>query len=145
LKEIRTRDFATRRKVDIDGVIYTVRRLGAGEELRASQMSREADKMADNLRKKGEISKKAMSRLEELTKESLELYIGIFDDGTKDGKHSRKLIEELSVIERVILYNKVFEVERDIEAVADNTVEDEEDTNGDEETTSDTPKPTTKA
>lgn len=111
---ISTNDLESRKKVQIidAGVnggkphVYTLRKLGAGEEMDLSQIARELLKLLAKVETE-EWTEKDAEIFDELKKRQLELYIKTFDDG-KDGKMSKQLVESLSDTDRNTIYNQVF-------------------------------------
>lgn len=110
--EINTSELKGRVKVKIDGHEYTVRKLGAGEELALSQLLREADVLA----KKEEKSQKdkSLSITEDEQKRGIEMMeqyfdtmVGLFDDGGDQSK-SRQLLDGLSTDEQKEVYEMIF-------------------------------------
>jgi hypothetical protein len=121
--EINTRDLSTRRKALIDGHEYVVRRLGAGDELAVSQMSRRAQELLKIAKesKDGNLTPELQKELDDLSERSLKIYASTYDDGG-DGSRSLALVKSLSIAERVIMHNTIF-VEPTLNDVIDNEVD----------------------
>lgn len=115
---ISSNDLGTRKRVKIDGHLFTVRKLGAGEELDLSQIARQTVKLLEKLTETEEWSDKDSNEFEDLKRRSLNIYAKTFDDGG-DGSKSMALVERLSDEERNEIYRQVFpraKVEEDGEA-----------------------------
>lgn len=104
---ISSNDLGTRKKVQIDGVDFTVRKLGAGEELDLSQIARQTFKLLDKLTDSKDWSDEDAALFDDLKKRSLAIYAKTFDDGG-DGSKSTELVERLSDEERNAIYRQVF-------------------------------------
>jgi len=104
---ISSNDLGTRKKVKIDEVDFTVRKLGAGEELDLSQIARQTLKLLERLSSSNEWTEDDAKEYDDLKQRSLDIYAKTFDDGG-DGKISRELIQRLSDEERNEIYRQVF-------------------------------------
>lgn len=116
--EIATKKLTTRKKVLIDGHEYTVRKLGAGDELAISQILRQLEKLQEKARK-GALTSKDEDLFTELQEKSLKIYADTFDDGG-DGSKSLELISGLSYDERTEVYDLIFNADKLKQAEADN-------------------------
>ena len=124
---ISTSKYITTVKAKIDGRIYIVRKIGAGEQL---DLSREATKLQEfqvesaNLRAKYEVAKtkeekqkleaefaKYANTIGEIADRIEAVYVGLFDDG-EDGRYSKKLVHTLGI-------NNIREVYEEIMGVLD--------------------------
>ena len=105
--EISTSKMSTRKKVLIDGQEFTIRKLGAGEELDLSQISRELFTLLDELDPKKGFTEESAKKYDELKKKSLDIYIATFDDGGDQSK-SKELIYRLNDDERNEIYSQAF-------------------------------------
>lgn len=103
--EISTSALKTRKKVQIDGHGYTVRRLGAGEQLTLNQMLREAKKLEAGLKDSPDDALEA--KAEELSQKMIDVFAGLFDDGG-DGSKSKALIASLNEFEIQELFIQIF-------------------------------------
>lgn len=103
--EINTGQLRNRKKVLIDGHEYTVRKLGAGEELQIGQMAREME----HIQKKGKkITEKDTDRGIEVANKIFAIMVSTFDDGI-GGEKSTALVSGLSQEELKELYAAIFE------------------------------------
>jgi hypothetical protein len=108
--QIKTNQLKARKKVLIDDHEYTVRRLGAGEELALSQAYREMKK----LEKKAKAEKSTDAdddKALELANKVFNVLAGTFDDGG-DGRKSRELVSSLSNDELKEVYDTIFKEEQ---------------------------------
>lgn len=117
------------KRAKIGDTVFTVRKLGAGEELELSANMRRAGVLIDSfnkMRKKMlEQSEEEKANTKELTKlakkmdkftEELheiqlfqyESYLKIFDDGTKDQAKTKELLSSLSIDERDELLKQIW-------------------------------------
>lgn len=104
--EISTSSLTTRKKQKIDGHEYTVRKLGAGEELLLSEISRKILAMLTDL-SNDDWNEKSSKEYNKLKQQTLDIYTATFDDGGDQSK-SRALIERLSDDERNEIYGIIF-------------------------------------
>lgn len=104
---ISSNDLGTRKRVKIDGIDFTVRKLGAGEELDLSQIARQTLKLLERLSDNKEWKDSDSLEFDGLKKKSLEIYAKTFDDGG-DGSKSDELVKRLSDEERNNIYRQVF-------------------------------------
>lgn len=125
--EINTNKLATRKFVKIDGHDYTVRKLGAGDELAISQIIRTLNRLQDKA-KDGTFTAKDEAKFTELQERSLKIYAATFDDGG-DGSKSLELISRLSYDERTEVYDLIFNADKLKEA------EEQKETDGESATT----------
>ncbi len=111
-------------RAKIDGRIYTVRKIGAGEGLDLSALLGELQKQSVeilNLRGKIDTAESDEKRKEytdellegmkpfaELQERIEEIYIGLFDDG-EDGKYSKALVRSLGIDNTNAVYNEIME------------------------------------
>lgn len=111
-------------RAKIDGRIYTVRKIGAGEGLDLSALLGELQKQSVeilNLRGKIDTAEsdekrkeytdellKSMKPFAELQERIEEIYIGLFDDG-EDGKYSKALVRSLGIDNTNAVYNEIME------------------------------------
>lgn len=110
---INTSDIDDSRKVYIKdkdfGGDYTVRPLGAGEELRLSQIARRIGKLhVKNIT--GEITPDEIEEVNKLAETTLSITYKLYDDGG-DGSKSRGLINKLSSNGLLQMHNKIFNPE----------------------------------
>jgi len=103
--EINTGQLRNRKKVLIDSHEYTVRKLGAGEELQISQMAREMEKLTKKDATK--LTDKEADRGVELANAIFAIMVSTFDDGL-DGTMSKELIGSLTQGELQELYAQIF-------------------------------------
>lgn len=104
--EITTSNLKTRKKVEIDGHPYTVRKLGAGEQLALNQMLRKAKALEQKLND-GDSSEQDELAAEKLSEKMVTILAGLFDDGGDGGK-SRALVSSLGDIEIAELFAQIF-------------------------------------
>lgn len=111
-------------RAKIDGRIYIVRKIGAGEGLDLSALLGELQKQSVeilNLRGKIDTAESDEKRKEytnellegmkpfaELQEKIEEIYIGLFDDG-EDGKYSKALVRSLGIDNTNAVYNEIME------------------------------------
>lgn len=107
--QINTNELSQRKKVEIDGHIYIVRRMGAGDQLSVSQYLRELDILAEK-EKRTKLTEKENKRVSEIENASLEITAHCFDD-QEDGSKSLALVKNLSQDEIAELFNQIFEEE----------------------------------
>lgn len=107
--QINTDSLKNRKKVEIDGHPYTVRRYGAGEQLRLNQLVRQANKLKVK-EQAGTTTEADEVEAEMLAKQMIDIFAGLFDDGG-DGKKARKLVESLSQSEVQELFAQIFKDE----------------------------------
>lgn len=107
MQKISTNALTTRKKVEIDGHPYTVRKFGAGEQLRLNQLLREADNFSKKLEKTEAESPELEQQVIELGEQIMNMFVVLFDDGG-DGSKSRALIESLSQDEAQELFRQIF-------------------------------------
>ncbi len=119
---ISTSKYITTVKAKIDDRIYTVRKIGAGEQL---DLSREIGKISEyqvealNLRGKYETAKtdeektKLFAEMAKITEaigginERIEsIYCGLFDDG-EDGSHTKRLVRSLGIENTQKVYDEI--------------------------------------
>lgn len=109
-------------KAKIDDHVYTVRKIGAGEQLDLSNLASEAQRVhvdVLNLRGKYETTEdkdekdkllseimEAMKPLSEIEHRIEEIYCGLFDDGD-DGKYSKALVKKLGIDNIQAVYAEV--------------------------------------
>lgn len=121
--EISTSGLAREVKVKIDGHVFTVRKMGAGDQLdiqrKAAQLARAMQELSE-LQEKAKVdssdSNKLFSELDkildEVTRLSAEIgerYIKLFNDGTKNQTHARKLLEKYDIEGLRILNDRAFQ------------------------------------
>lgn len=107
--QINTKQLKSRKQVEIDGHPYTVRRIGAGEELTLSQGMRLLEKLAKK-EKDSELSESEYAEIDQMTVDTIELMAGCFDDGG-DGSKSRQLVRSLSEAELTLMMQQIFKDE----------------------------------
>lgn len=105
--QINTNSLNSRKKVEIDGHPYTVRRYGAGEQLTLNKMQRESNKLAPRL-SQADVTEAEIEKAEKLSVKLIDIFAGLFDDGG-DGSKSRKLVESLSPDEVSELFMQIFD------------------------------------
>lgn len=103
--EINTGQLRNRKKVLIDGHEYTVRKLGAGEELQIGQMAREMERIQ---KKKDKITEKDTDRGVDIANKIFDIMVSTFDDGV-GGEKSKALVSGLSQEELKELYAAIFD------------------------------------
>lgn len=108
--EIQTAKLSSRKRVLIDGTEFTVRKLGAGDELALSQIIRRTQELLKKAEKNNDLTDKEQADLLDMHKQSLAIYASTFDDGG-DGSKSMQLVEKLSYEERTLLYKQIWNVE----------------------------------
>ena len=114
---ISTNDLGTRKVVNIDGHDYTVRKLGAGEDLDVAQITRESITLLEKATSENWGEEEA-KQLETLKAKALDIYTRTFDDGG-DGSKSRELMSRLSDEERNKLYAMIFPPAYDMDIIKD--------------------------
>lgn len=107
--QITTSNLKTRKKVEIDGQPYTVRKLGAGEQLTLSQYMREIKKL-DKKEKAGTLTDAEEAEALKMTEDTMNIMAACFDDGG-DGSKSKQLVKSLSVDELQAVLDEIFKNE----------------------------------
>lgn len=107
MKQINTASLGERPKLEIDGHLYTVRKMGAGESLASSQMQRRLEVLAKKEEAKT-ITEEEKDEVLSLGSAFIDMMASFYDDG-EDGSRSKKLISGLSQDEITALYEKVWE------------------------------------
>lgn len=121
---ISTSKFITTVKANIDGHVYTVRKMGAGTQLDLSRELTELQKSrTDILNLKAKIEKaeseektvelmaqnsKIMENFDNAIKRIEGIFVDLFDDG-EDGKKSQKLVHTLGIDNIQTVYNEIFD------------------------------------
>lgn len=109
-------------KAKIDGHVYTVRKLGAGEALDMSMLASEAQKgeiTILNLRgkyEKAQTEEEKMALVQEISEAMMplarmnerikEIYYNLFDDG-EDGSRTKKLVDSLGMENMRKVYDEI--------------------------------------
>lgn len=101
--QISTSNLKDRKKVEIDGHPYTVRRLGAGEQLTLNQLLRQSKKL-EELSKTSDIDQ---TKFDSISSKIMELFTGLFDDGGDQSK-SKSLVASLNESEVQELFSQIF-------------------------------------
>lgn len=109
--QINTNNLNTRKKVEIDGHLYTVRRYGAGEQLELNRLLRQAEKLSKKL-ESGKGTAEEEVKAETLSSRMIDLFAGLFDDGG-DGTKARQLVSSLSQTEIKLMFEQIFEEKDD--------------------------------
>lgn len=122
--EISTNNLSSRKKIKIDGHVYTVRKLGAGEEMDINSIIRELNKISKRNKGKKDLSPADEAEFNRLQERSLAIYAGTFDDGG-DGSKALALIKGLSYEDRGELHKQIFAL--DVKKTEDNPPEDNPD------------------
>lgn len=104
--EITTSQLKARKKVEIDGHPYVVRKLGAGEQLALNQLLRKAKALGQKL-SDGENAEQDEIEAENLSEKMVSILVGLFDDGG-DGSKSRALVSSLNETEMAELFAQIF-------------------------------------
>lgn len=104
--EISTNQLKARKKVEIDGHPYIVRKLGAGEQLAINQLLRKAKALGQKL-EDGQPSDQDELEAENLSEKMVSILVGLFDDGG-DGSKSRTLVSSLNETEIAELFLQIF-------------------------------------
>lgn len=91
---INTSENKSRRQVEIDGVVFTVRKTGAGEELVLMQKMRELQALEKQYKGK-EIPDSVQDKFFLLSQELLRIMGACYDDG-EDGSKTQELINKSS-------------------------------------------------
>lgn len=104
--EIRTSALKSRKKVPIDGHVYIVRTLGAGEQLEINQLIREAKKLEEQVKGK-EATPAQEKQGEVIAQKLLDSFTALFDDQGDQSK-SRALVNSLTEVELIQLLKQIF-------------------------------------
>lgn len=107
--ELKTNQLKTRKQVLIDGVHYTVRRLGNIEQLDLSQYMRRLQQLA-NKEKDAKLNEKEAGEAVDISDKLSQMFISLFDDGGDQTK-SRALVASLSDTELEMLIDQIFQDE----------------------------------
>lgn len=106
--QINTSTLKSRKKVEIDGHGYSVRRLGAGEQLTLSQQMRELKSLRSSE------SDEDAQKVEQISRDVLNLMANCFDDGVS-GKKSKQLVHSLAPEELEEILDTIFTEAEDAE------------------------------
>ena len=105
--EISTAKSRQIKRVNIDGHVYSVRKLGAGEQLTMSQYMRKITKF-DSRIKAGEILTDAEEeQAEKYSSDLLNILASCFDDGG-DGSKAKELVNSLTADELASIVEEIF-------------------------------------
>lgn len=107
-----TNTLKSRRKAIIDGHEYTVRRLGNIEQLEISRLQAEIQAIFAKYPtdvKDEDVKPEDLLTVNEKAERMSKLILNLFDDGTEDQEHSRKLVESLTDGDIFDILSKVFE------------------------------------
>lgn len=107
--EISTNTLKARKRVEIDGQPYTVRKLGAGEQLAINQLLREAKKLEATITDDS-VTDEQEAEIEQISQKIMSTFAGLFDDGG-DGSKSRALISSLNEDEIQEMFVQIFKDE----------------------------------
>lgn len=101
------------REVEIDGINFTVRKPGAGEQLDSLENAREMNKLKDraNLAKTEAEQVELADEMSAILAKIEGSYVDLFDDGTKTQKKSKKLIRKIGIENIGELLNDIFREE----------------------------------
>lgn len=105
--QITTNELKNRKKVEIDGQTYIVRRLGAGDQLTVSQYMRELKRLAKKEEAGGSLSEQEDKRLAEIEASYLQILANCFDD-LSDGEKSKTLVRSLTPDELAEVMDQIF-------------------------------------
>lgn len=99
----------------IDGVEYTVRNVGAGDQLTFISSQRKIKKLkaAFDATNDDEERAELAGKLADLTLDFESMLVGLFDDGTKDRKHAQKLVRKIGVDGTARLIGDIFNPKED--------------------------------
>lgn len=94
--EISTNNLKTRKKVTIDGHLFTVRKFSNLEQLDISQYKRRSEKIVELAKQTKDIEtlEKLDDEADEMSRKILNIFINLFDDGGDQSK-SKALIDSL--------------------------------------------------
>lgn len=110
MKQISTATLGGRKRVEIDGHGYTVRKIGAGEALALNQAQRRMDEL--NKKEKAKtITDEEMDEQLRLLNKFIDAMTALYDDG-EGGKKSKTLIASLSPDEMTAMQNAIWEDEK---------------------------------
>jgi hypothetical protein len=101
--EIQTKSYVQEKTILIDGKTWTMKPLGAGDELAMSQMQRRASSIQKKV-DTGEATDEDLDKLEVYETRVMQVFEGIFKDGSEDNSEVREWITNtpFSVIQAVI-------------------------------------------
>lgn len=109
--QITTNELGDRKKVEIDGHLYTVRnKAPAGDQMDISQLMRELTRIGDK-EKSSELTEKDYDRIDEIEQKIISITSRTFDDGG-DGSKSIELVKSLNEDQMRQLMDKIFEKEK---------------------------------
>lgn len=106
-----TNTLKSRRKAIIDGHEYTVRKLGNIEQLDISRLQGEIQAVFakyPNDVKDDEVSPEDLKAVNEKAEAMSKLVLDLFDDGTEDQIHAKKLVQSLTDEDIFDILSKVF-------------------------------------
>lgn len=104
--EISTNQLKARKKVEIDGHPYIVRKLGAGEQLAINQLLRKATALGQKF-EDGKSTEQDEIEAENISERMVSILVGLFDDGG-DGSKARTLVSSLNENEVRELFVQIF-------------------------------------
>lgn len=107
--ELNTTDLASRKKVKIDGHIYTVRPSGAGDDMKLNMVLAQLKKLAEKADKNKNETAKDITTIAELQKQAIKVVSDRYDDGG-DGSKAFDLITRLSPTDRYALEAQIFDL-----------------------------------
>lgn len=103
----KTSELKTRKKVTIDGHVFTVRRMGNIEQLEMSQYMGRLTRLSE-IEGKRKLTDKENQEVDTISKSIADMFIGLFDDGGDQSK-SKALLRSLSEEEITLYLEKIFE------------------------------------
>lgn len=114
---ITTNDIINSKKAEIDKHVYTVRKMGAGDQLDLSQYITQLNKVQEEIKnlegkkKSGlDVNKeqqKFVEKFNSIYNGIIDCYARLFDDG-EDGKKSRELVKKVGIENIGNILNQIF-------------------------------------
>lgn len=105
MKQISTATLGGRRKVEIDGHGYTVRKMGAGESLALSQTQRRLLELGK--KEPSALTDSETEEIEQLGSKFIDAITALFDDG-EGGIKAKELVSSLSPDEIIAMQNVIW-------------------------------------
>lgn len=109
MKQISTAKLGGRKKVEIDGHAFSVRKMGAGESLALSQSQRRIEVLAKK-EEAGTITEAEKDEFLKLGSSFIDAMASLYDDGV-GGKKAQELIRSLSPEELAEMNKQIWEVD----------------------------------
>lgn len=103
---IKLNELKSRVPVEIDGHVYTVRRMGNIEQIEYDRGLRRINQLAV-IEKDRKLTEEELSELEQINSTLNDFFVNLFDDGGDQSK-SKKLVASFSDVELGLVLGKIF-------------------------------------